>query len=88
MTLAEERKKYYLQRSLDNSNNISSGIPWGIIFPKIGSIIPVIPKGYQILWTAGSGIGKTQTWLNLFHNSPTSNIKLLFFTISSLLNYI
>ncbi len=65
MTLAEERKKYYLQRSLDNSNNISSGIPWGIIFPKIGSIIPVIPKGYQILWTAGSGIGKTQTWIGI-----------------------
>jgi len=65
MGLAKDRKEFYLQRRIDNDNGISSGIPWGLIFPKIGSIVPIIPKGYQILWTAGSGIGKSQTWIGI-----------------------
>lgn len=65
MSIAEERKQFYINRISESERNIHHGIPWGIIFPKIGSIIPVIPKGYQILWTAGSGVGKSQTWIGI-----------------------
>lgn len=64
-TIAKERNDFYKIRSVESEQNIHHGIPWNLIFPKIGSIIPVIPKGYQILWTAGSGIGKSQTWIGI-----------------------
>lgn len=65
MSLAKERKQYYLKRREENETGIVRGIPWGLIFPKLGSILPVIPPAYQMLLTAGSGIGKTQVWMGL-----------------------
>lgn len=65
MSIVKERKQYYLQRREDNEKGIVKGIPWGLVFPKLGSILPVIPPGYQMMLTAGSGIGKTQTWIGL-----------------------
>lgn len=65
MSIAGVRKEYYLKRREESQNNIVKGIPWGLVFPKLGSIIPVIPPGYQMLWTANSGVGKTQTWMGI-----------------------
>jgi len=65
MGIARERKDFYIKRKHESNKNIHYGIPWNIVFPKLGSVVPVIPKGYQILWTAGSGIGKTQTWIGV-----------------------
>lgn len=65
MSIAKARKEYYLQRKQEKKDNIVSGIPWHLVFPKLGSIIPTIPKGYQILWTANSGVGKTTTWMGI-----------------------
>lgn len=41
------------------------GLPWYYIFPKIGEFIPVIPKATQIMFTAGSGVGKSHSWLGM-----------------------
>lgn len=65
MSIVKERKQYYLQRREENEKGIVKGIPWGLVFPKLGSILPVIPPGYQMMITGGSGIGKTQTWIGL-----------------------
>jgi len=65
MSIAGIRKDYYLKRREESSNNIVKGIPWHLVFPKLGSVIPVIPPGYQMLWTANSGVGKTQTWMGI-----------------------
>lgn len=65
MSIAKTRKEYYLKRIDERKKGIIRGIPLGHTFPKLASIFPVIPPGYQILWTAGSGIGKTQTWMGI-----------------------
>jgi hypothetical protein len=65
MNIVDQRKEFYFKRKEESENNIHYGIPWNIVFPKIGSLIPVIPKGQQMLWTAGSGIGKTQSWIGI-----------------------
>lgn len=65
MTLVKTRKEFYLQEKANRAEGKVNGIPWFHIFPKLGSIIPSIPKGYPILWTANSGIGKTQTWIGI-----------------------
>ena len=42
-----------------------NGLPWHLVFPRLGEIIPVLPKGIQIMFTANSGIGKSHTWLGM-----------------------
>jgi len=57
MSIAAERKEYYLNRIEEKNQGIVRGIQLGHVFPKLASIIPVIPQGYQVLLTANSGIG-------------------------------
>ena len=66
MSLAEERKLHYLQEKKNREEGILNGIPLFYAFPKLGSIIKTIPRGYPFLFTAGSGIGKTQSWIGIF----------------------
>lgn len=66
MSLVKTRKEFYLQERANRELGKVNGIPWFYTFPKLGSIIPAIPKGYSILWTAGSGVGKTQSWMGIF----------------------
>ena len=66
MSLTEERLKFYEEEKENKDKGILNGIPLFYTFKKLGSIIPSIPKGYPILWTANSGVGKTQTWIGIF----------------------
>jgi len=66
MSLSEERKNKYLYNRRNKVDNILNGIPLFYTFPKLGSVISSIPKGYPILWTGNSGVGKTQSWIGIF----------------------
>ena len=66
MSLTEERKLLYIQQRENRLNNTLNGIPLFYTFPKLGSVITSIPSGYPVLWTANSGIGKTQSWIGIF----------------------
>ena len=73
-----------------NADKVNSGrfvgLPWYHIFPRLGEFIPVIPKATQIMFTAGSGIGKSSSWLGMVLFShyklkklfPNSNYKVKF----------
>lgn len=65
MSIAKERKEFYLKKLEEKKEGIVRGIPLYHTFPKLASIIPVIPPGYQVLWTGNSGTGKTQTWMGI-----------------------
>ena len=41
------------------------GLPWYHTFPRLGNYIPVIPFGTQIMFTANSGVGKSNSWLGM-----------------------
>lgn len=87
MSLASERKEVYLQERKNREEGILNGIPLYYTFPKLGSIIRTIPKGYPILWTANSGVGKTQSWMAIIiytlyklwkeHPELSTNIKVV-----------
>jgi len=66
MSIAQKRKEDYLKEKENKDNGFLNGIPLYYTFPKLGKIIPSIPKGYPILMTANSGIGKTNTWIGIF----------------------
>ena len=66
MNLAESRKEIYLEEKVNRELGNLNGIPLYHTFPKLGSVIKSIPKGYPILLTANSGIGKTQSWIGIF----------------------
>jgi len=61
MSIVQERKEYYLQQRNNRGQNKINGIPWYLVFPKLGKLIPSIPKNYQILLTANSGVGRKTT---------------------------
>lgn len=42
-----------------------NGAPLYYSFPRLGKLIPVIPKGKQIMLLGGSGTGKSQSWIGL-----------------------
>lgn len=66
MSLTEERKNKYISERENKINNVLNGIPLFYTFPKLGSIVSSIPRGYPILWTGNSGVGKTQSWIGIF----------------------
>lgn len=66
MSLSEERKQSYITERENKLKGILNGMPLFYTFPKLGSVIHSIPKGYPILWTANSGIGKSQTSIGIF----------------------
>lgn len=42
-----------------------TGAPLFFRFPRLGSIVPVIPRAKQIMFLGGSGAGKSQHWLGI-----------------------
>ena len=66
ISLSEKRKKNYIELRENKLNGNLNGIPLFYTFPKLASILPSLPKGFQILWTANSGVGKTQSWISIF----------------------
>ena len=57
-------KRYQLAKQLRKEGKYN-GAPLFYSFPRLGKLIPVIPKGKQIMLLGGSGIGKSQLWIGL-----------------------
>ena len=57
------------ERFLDNERKVLEGklvgLPWYEIFPRLGEFIPVIPPAVQLMFTANSGVGKSNGWLGM-----------------------
>ncbi|MGL5750693.1 MAG: hypothetical protein ACRCXT_09215 [Paraclostridium sp.] len=74
----------YNANKVDNGGFI--GLPWYHIFPRLGEYLPVIPKATSIMFTAGSGIGKSHSWVGMVLFShyklkqlfPNNNYKVKF----------
>jgi len=61
--------KQVKQTFLDNKQKVLEGklvgLPLYESFPKLGQFIPVIPPAIQVMITAGSGVGKSNSWIGL-----------------------
>lgn len=57
-----ERYKKAKQDRLEGKFN---GAPLFYAFPRLGTLVPVIPRGKQIMTLGGSGTGKSQSWIGL-----------------------
>lgn len=66
MSIVIARKEVFLQERQDKLDGILNGIPLYYTFPKLASVVSTIPRGYPMLLTAGSGVGKTQSWIGIF----------------------
>jgi len=66
MSLSEERKQKYIEERDNKVKGVLNGIPLFYSFPKLGSVVHSIPRGYPILWAGNSGTGKTQSWIGIF----------------------
>ena len=65
MITAKDRKEQYLKNlEIRNSNNFI-GVPLYKTFPRFGQYIPALPLATQIMITANSGVGKTQSWIGI-----------------------
>lgn len=42
-----------------------NGAPLFYSFPRLGEVVPIIPRGRQIMTLGGSGTGKSQSWIGL-----------------------
>lgn len=56
----------YKELKQQRLNGKFNGAPLFYSFPLLGSLIPVISKGNQIMTIAGSGVGKSQSWIGLY----------------------
>jgi len=62
------------------------GLPLYEVFPRLGSYIPVIPPAIQLMITAGSGVGKSNSWVGMIlltvyklkRKYPTKELKFRF----------
>jgi len=63
--LVEERISKYKENKINLETGKSNGIPLFHSFPKLGRHIPALPKGKNIMLTAGSGIGKSKAWTGI-----------------------
>lgn len=87
MSISTERIQKYEEAKVNRDSGNLNGLPLYYTFPKLSSIIPSIPRAFQILWTANSGIGKTQSWIAIiiytvyyvkkYHPELNLNIKLV-----------
>lgn len=65
MEIIKQVKEQFLQNKQDRIDGKYNGIPWYHVYPRLGALIPVIPRKTQILWTANSGVGKSQSWIGM-----------------------
>ena len=87
MSISTERIQKYEEAKANRDSGNLNGLPLYYTFPRLSSILPSIPKAFQILWTANSGIGKTQSWIAIiiytvyyvkkYHPELNLNIKLV-----------
>lgn len=59
------RIQRYKQAKQDRLDGKYNGAPFYHSFPRLGKMVPVIPKGKQLMLLGGSGVGKTQSWIGL-----------------------
>lgn len=59
------RLERYAEERKNRLEGRFNGAPLFYSFPKLGQLIPVIPKGKQIMLIGGSGTGKSQSWIGL-----------------------
>lgn len=62
---AKDRKEHYIKNKQIRDSNSYIGVPLYKKFPRLGTYVPALPKSTQIMFTANSGVGKTQTWIGL-----------------------
>lgn len=60
-----DRLARYTKAREDRLQGKYNGAPLYFDFPRLGSIVPVIEKGRQIMILGGSGSGKSQSWVSL-----------------------
>lgn len=80
---ASKRKEHYKENKANRLEGKHVGVPLYKYFPKLGVVMPTIPKQTQIMFTAGSGVGKSQAWLGLilyptYKLIKAESIKVLF----------
>lgn len=59
------RIQRYKQAKADRLAGKYNGAPFYHSFPRLGNIVPAIPKAMQIMTLAGSGVGKSQSVIGL-----------------------
>src|SRR5574344_1715628 len=61
--------KQVKERFLENKQKVLEGklvgLPIYESFPRLGQFIPVIPPAIQIMFTANSGVGKSNSWIGI-----------------------
>jgi len=65
MELVKKVKEQFLENELKVSEGKQVGLPWYEVFPKVGEFIPVIPPAKQLMFTANSGVGKSNLWIGM-----------------------
>jgi hypothetical protein len=55
--MSSERLERYRRAKQDRIDGKFNGAPLFFSFPRLGELLPVIPKGKQIMLLGGSGVG-------------------------------
>ena len=55
----------YKKAKQDRIEGKYNGAPLFYSFPRLGELVPVIPKGKQMMFLGGSGVGKSQSWVGM-----------------------
>ena len=63
--MSSERLERYRKAKQDRIDGKFNGAPLFFSFPRLGELVPVIPKGRQLMFLGGSGSGKSQLWIGL-----------------------
>lgn len=71
-----ERLARYNKAREDRIAGKYNGAPLYLDFPRLGTVLPAIPRSSQIMLLGGSGIGKSQSWVGLILMPVYSLIKL------------
>ena len=58
-----ERIDRYKRAKKERLEGKFNGAPLYYSFPRLGEVVPVLPKGKQIMFLGGSGVGKSNMWV-------------------------
>jgi len=61
-----ERLERYKKAKQDRLDGKFNGAPLYHSFPRLGEVVPAIPRGMQLMLLAGNGVGKSQGVIGLF----------------------
>lgn len=59
------RIEHYKKQRLNRINGNYNGIPLFKKFPRLGKYLPSVPEGTGVLLSAGTGVGKSHSWLGI-----------------------